>query len=130
MQTLNFTVPLIIGEELSKSSLFLQLHFFLADFLSFFYILIKTYRMLCYCKLVMDQMPLFNPYIWPLSTVRVITSPYFNFFNKLLPNFTFGRYTFSISILLCLEFLGAILSFLIRFKMIVLSHADSLLRQG
>ena len=130
MQTLNFTIPLLIGEEFSRSSLFLQFHFFLADFLSFFYILIKIYRMICYCKLLMDQMPLFNPYIWPLSTIRVITSPYFNIFHKLLPNFTFGRYTFNISILLSLEFLGAILSFIIRFKMIVLSHADTLLKIG
>lgn len=129
MQALNFTALQLIGEGLSRSSSLIHFHFFLADFLSFFYILVKTYRMLCYCKLLMDQMPLFNPYIWPLSTIRIITNPYFNLFNKLLPNFTFGRYTFSISVLLCLEFLGAILSFILRFKMIVLSHVDSLLAQ-
>jgi uncharacterized protein YggT (Ycf19 family) len=89
---------------------------FLANTFDYIYLSIKVYRILCFLKITFDQMPLFNPYKWPLSFVRIITRPYLAFWARFLPNLKFGNMSYEISTIVALEFLACILrvSFYIR----------------
>lgn len=87
-----------------------KLFYILADLCVLFYTLTKAYRILCYTKLVFDQLPLFNPYKWPLSVVHALTNKYFLFWSKLLPVVKMGRSPIEISTLLALEILSTILN--------------------
>lgn len=90
---------------------YLGLFFYiLADFCILFSTLIKAYRLLCYTKLVFDQLPYFNPYKWPLSIIRVLTNKYFLFWSKCLPMVRMGRSPLDVSTLLALEILSSVLN--------------------
>jgi hypothetical protein len=46
------------------------LHFIcvvLINIISYLYILVKFYKVLCYSKLTFEWLPMINPYIWPFS---------------------------------------------------------------
>jgi len=100
----------------------------LLDFLSFLYILIKFYRVLCFTKIVFDQLILFNPYYWPLSTLRVSTKVYFAFWRKVLPPGKLGRTGFDISSIVAFEFLSVLLSFISNCKHLVEMELENILR--
>jgi|TARA_B110000977_G_scaffold187855_1_gene255417 hypothetical protein len=77
-----------------------------SDLCAYSYTLLKVYRVLLFSKVTFDQLPLLNPYVWPLSFFRVVTNPYFRFWFKLLPNLRFGRVSYDISTIFGLEVLG------------------------
>ena len=79
---------------------------FLADLLSYLYLLIKIYKVLCYTKLTLNQMLILNPYIWPLSFFRIITNPFFKFCKRWLPRIRMSKQSFDISVIIGLEILG------------------------
>jgi hypothetical protein len=98
---------------------------FLGDLIAFLYFLLKVYRLLCYTKITFDQMPIFNPYTWPLSLVRVITTPYFRFWSIFLPNLRLGKVSYDVSAILGLEFLSCCLSLSLQVRASLLSEAQS-----
>ena len=61
----------------------------LSDLLACLYTLLKIYRILCYSKITFDQLPLANPYTWPVAFFRIVTQPYFRFWARLLFKFLF-----------------------------------------
>jgi hypothetical protein len=82
----------------------------LADFIAYFYLFLKIYRVLCFSKITFDQLPMLNPYKWPLSLIRVTTMPYFRFWGKVLPNLRFGKGAYDVSTILALEMLSCVIS--------------------
>ncbi len=99
----------------------------LLDFLSFLYILTKFYRVLCFTKIVFDQLILFNPYYWPLSTLRISTKAYFAFWRKILPPGKVGRTGFDVSSIIAFEFLSVILSLISNCKHLIEMEVEHLL---
>ena len=82
----------------------------LCDLLSSF---IRLYRIILYIKIIFDQLPLFNPYEWPLVIIHTITRPYIRFFEKVFPKIRLGRYfIFDVSYLFTFEFLNLFLRFI------------------
>jgi hypothetical protein len=104
-----------------------NLFIFLADFISYFFIILKIYRVLCFSKITFDQLPLLNPYKWPLSMVRVSTAPYFRFWGKLMPNLKFGKGSYDVSAILGLEMLSCIISVCTQCRGLCLSEAQSII---
>lgn len=102
-------------------------YIFLADLISYLYLLIKIYRVLCFSKLTFDQLPLLNPYRWPFSFVRVVTKPYFKFWAKLLPNLRIGSGSYDISAIIGLEMLNALISTALKFRALSLAEAQRIL---
>lgn len=104
-------------------------YFFLlfADLISYFYLVLKIYRILCFSKLTFDQLPLINPYKWPFSFIRIITRPYFNFWSKLLPNLKFGSGSYDISAIIGLEMLSKLIYVILQIRALTLEKAQRLL---
>jgi hypothetical protein len=82
-----------------------------AEFVYFSSMWIKLYRILCFTKLTFDQLPLFNPYDWPLSFIRVLTVPYFRFWSRLLPRMKLGGVRFDVSRMVALESLNILFEY-------------------
>lgn len=98
----------------------------LSDFCFFLYILLKAYRIICYTKIVFDQLPYFNPYQWPLSIIRKLTNPYFKFWSKILPLLRVGRSPFEISTIISLELLSTLINRISHLKLFLLLQAEIL----
>lgn len=101
-----------------------RLCYFLADCCFFIYTLLKAYRIICYTKIVFDQLPYFSPYRWPLSIIRKLTDPYFKFWSKLLPLLRIGRSPFDISSIISLEILSTLLNGIFHLKVFLLLEAE------
>ena len=55
-----------------------------------------------------------NPYVWPLSVIRIMTVPYFQFWSKLLPTLKFQKSSVEISGIIALEGLNAVIYFCVH----------------
>ena len=98
-----------------------------ADFLGYFYLILKIYRILCFSKITFDQLPLLNPYKWPLSLVRITTKPYFRFWSKMLPKLKLGKAAYDMSAILGLEMLSIMISCMLQFRAFVLLEVQQFL---
>lgn len=81
---------------------------------SYVYILVKFYKFLCYVKITCEWFPMLNPYVWPLSVIRIMTVPYFQFWSKLLPTLKFQKSSVEISGIIALEGLNAVIYFCVH----------------
>jgi hypothetical protein len=99
----------------------------LCDFLSLLFVFIKIYRIICFAKLTFDQLPLFNPYRWPLSFIRLMTKPYFAFWAQLIPAIKLGRGSYDISAIVGLEALSSISLFSSQLKLSLLSELERII---
>ena len=81
---------------------------------SYLYILVKFYKFLCYTKITCEWFPMLNPYVWPLSLIRMMTVPYFQFWSKLLPALKFQKSSVEISGIIALEALNSIIYFCVH----------------
>lgn len=99
--------------------IFVILLFFLAklilNLISYLYIAVKFYKLLCYAKITGEWFPMLNPYVWPLSFIRAMTMPYFQFWSKLLPTLKFQKSSVEISGIIALEALNSLLYFCVHF---------------
>jgi uncharacterized protein YggT (Ycf19 family) len=87
---------------------------FLLNFISYTYILVKFYKVLCYAKLTCEWFPILNPYEWPFSFFQTMTIPYFRFWSNVLPTLKFQKSSVEISGIIALEALNAIIYFCVR----------------
>jgi len=87
---------------------------FLLNFLSYLYISIKFYKILCYAKMTCDWFPMLNPFQWPFSFFRTTTAPYFRFWGRVLPSIKFKKASIEISGIIGLEALNALVYFCVR----------------
>jgi hypothetical protein len=95
-----------------------------ADFMNYFYLFLKIFRVILYSKLTFDQMPTCNPYMWPFSVFRVSTQGYFRLWNKLLPNLRVGGGAYDISTIVGLEFTSCIINICYDIRMQFLAMAE------
>jgi uncharacterized protein YggT (Ycf19 family) len=87
---------------------------FLLNAISYFSTFIKFYRLICYAKFVCDWLPMINPYIWPFSFVQVLTTPYFSFWEKILPSIKLEKSSFGISGFIAIEALNSLTFICVR----------------
>lgn len=87
---------------------------FLMNLISYVYILVKFYKVLCYSKLTFEWMPIINPYVWPFSAFQVVTTPYFGLWARVLPIIKLDKSSVEISSIIALEALNAVLYFCVR----------------
>ena len=102
----------------------------LADFILYADVLLKTYRVLCLLYIFLSQIPDINPYKWPSSFLRIITRPYFKFWEKLIPIITLPVIgVLNISDWVGFTVLGAILQLTFNARLLCLIKAHNLVAQ-
>jgi len=107
-----------INQFLQNKFVFYFIHFSaitLLNLISYSYIRVKFYKVLCYSKMTFDWLPMINPYIWPFSFFSVLTTPYFQLWRKILPAIQFENSSMDISGILALEALNSLIYFCVRF---------------
>jgi hypothetical protein len=114
---------MLIG-NISRARVIVYCYLFFADLISYMYLLLKIYRVLCFSKITFDQLPLLNPYKWPFSFIRIVTKPYFKFWSKLLPNLRIGSGSYDISAIVGLEMLSTLISISYKFRLLSLAEAQ------
>ena len=115
----------MITESLNGARLMFHFFNFLADAITYAYLLVKIYRVLCVSKITFEQFPRINPYVWPFSFIRMATKPYFKFWEKLMPTLKVGSGSFDISGIIGLEMLGTILSVAKHLRALSLVEAEA-----
>jgi len=88
---------------------------FLLNAVSYLYIMVKFYKVLCYSKMTFEWLPMINPYVWPFSVFQVLTGPYFAFWSRVLPSIKFERSSVEISGIIALESLNSLIYFCVKF---------------
>ena len=101
-----------------------------SDVIAFFYTVLKIYRILCFSKITFDQLPLLNPYKWPLSIFRVAANPYFKFWQNRIPQLKLGKFSYDISVILALELLSILISGSLQLRVFLFKIAESLLLEN
>ena len=126
-----FPETLYSQQEIMEDSEFIKfsmvMGIFLVNIISYLYIAVKFFKVLCYAKLTCEWFPMLNPYNWPFSFLQTITNPYFRFWSKVLPSLKFKKSSVEISGIIALEALNAIIYFCVRsVNMLVISldHMD------
>jgi len=117
-------VAKINHEALISSSFLLAI---LIELVNLVLILSRFYKAILFTKLLFDQLPLVNPYKWPVSMVRVLAKPWFKFWRSYLPSARFGIYGFDISGLIAFEFFEFFLKLLSFLKIILLTRLETIL---
>ena len=106
-----------------------NLSIFLLNTVSYFYILIKFYKVLCYSKMTFEWLPMINPYVWPFSFFQVLTSPYFKFWSKILPSIKLEKSSVEISGIVALEVLNAFTYFCVKLTNLLIIYLEELEKQ-
>ena len=87
---------------------------FLINAVSYLYIVVKFYKVLCYSKMTFEWLPMINPYTWPFSVFHVLTSPYFALWSRILPTIKFEKSSVEISGIIALESLSSLTYFCVK----------------
>ena len=87
---------------------------FLLNAVSYSYILLKFYKVLCYSKMTFEWLPMINPYVWPFSVFHVLTGPYFAFWARILPSIKLEKSSVEISGIIALEALNSFIYFCVK----------------
>jgi hypothetical protein len=84
---------------------------FLLNAVSYFYVFLKFFKVLCYSKLTFEWFPMINPYVWPFSIFQTLTGPYFAFWARVLPSIKLEKSSLEISNIIALESLNSFVFF-------------------
>ena len=90
-------------------------YIFFINVISYIYVIIKFYKVLCYSKLTFEWLPMINPYTWPFSFFQILTAPYFALWAKILPIIKLDKSSVEVSSIIGLEALNAVLYLCVRF---------------
>ena len=115
-----------IMEDLELAKFSMGLGIFLLNVISYLYIAVKFFKVLCYAKLTCEWFPMLNPYNWPFSFLQTITNPYFRFWSKVLPSLKFKKSSVEISGIIALEALNAIIYFCVRAVNVLVIYLDNM----
>ena len=110
----SFILGLVNINNTLSNTIIHSLAVFLLNTVSYLYIFIKFYKVLCYSKMTFEWLPMINPYIWPFSIFHVLTGPYFAFWSKILPTIKFERSSVEISGIIALESLNSLIYFCVK----------------
>ena len=103
----------VLNDPIMISSSYL-LGILFINFISYVYVIVKFFKILCYSKLTFEWLPLLNPYEWPFCVFYEATRPYFKFWARLIPPIKLQDSSFEISAIISLEVLNAFLYFCVR----------------
>ena len=101
-----------------------HLSIFLVNFISYLYILVKFYKVLCYSKMTFEWLPMINPYVWPFSVFHIVTGPYFAFWARILPSIKLDKSSVEISGIIALESLNSLIYFCVRLVSMLIDFLD------
>lgn len=101
-----------------------HLSIFLVNFISYLYILVKFYKVLCYSKMTFEWLPMINPYVWPFSVFHIVTGPYFAFWARILPSIKLDKSSVEISGIIALESLNSLIYFCVRLTSMLIDFLD------
>ena len=101
-----------------------HLSIFLVNFISYLYILVKFYKVLCYSKMTFEWLPMINPYVWPFSVFHIVTGPYFAFWARILPSIKLDKSSVEISGIIALESLNSLIYFCVRLTSLLIDFLD------
>ncbi len=110
----SFMLGIVNSDITLSNTIFHSLAVFLLNAVSYLYIFIKFYKVLCYSKMTFEWLPMINPYVWPFSIFHVLTGPYFAFWSKILPTIKFERSSVEISGIIALESLNSLIYFCVK----------------
>lgn len=82
------------------------LHSLTYDFLTIVYTLLQLYRIICYTKILLDQIVFINPYVWPFTAFKLLSGPYYRFWNRIFPQQAYRKYGINFSAIIALEVLN------------------------
>jgi hypothetical protein len=99
---------------------------FLLNIVSYFYIFLKFFKVLCYSKMTFEWLPMINPYVWPFSIFNLLTGSYFRFWARLLPSVKMERTSVEISGIVGIEALNSIVYFCVKMTNALLVVLDQL----
>lgn len=100
---------------------------FVVDLVDAIYLFLKIFRVLCMIKVTFEQLPLYNPYKWPLSFIRIVTRPYLRILSKRIPNLKIGMMSYDISTIISLQLLSSIIRVYRFIALYVFVKADILI---
>jgi uncharacterized protein YggT (Ycf19 family) len=66
----------------------------------------KFFRVIILFRIIIDQLPLFNPYEWPLVVLYKLTRPFFKLIRKFVPPIIVGYNCFNITNLMAISLSG------------------------
>ena len=113
--------------EKEYATFFASFLLILSDLTACVYTLLKIFRILCFSKVTFDQLPLLNPYKWPLSFFRVATKPYFQFWSRILPSLRLGKVSYDVSTILGLEILSSLIFLSVQLRALTFMEAQKIL---
>jgi len=99
---------------------------FLLNTVSYLYIFVKFYKVLCYSKMTFEWLPMINPYVWPFSIFQVLTGPYFRFWSRIFPSIRFETTSLEISGVVALESLNSLIYFCVRTTSYLIEYLEEL----
>jgi uncharacterized protein YggT (Ycf19 family) len=85
----------------------------------FFTQYIKIFKIFCYAKIFIEWLPVINPHIWPFCIFKIITRPYFYFWQKLFPTLKYKNFSINISHIIALEFLNSLIFYSVQLNIII-----------
>ena len=72
---------------------------------------VRIFKVLLYMKLTLEFFPIINPYVWPYSILRWLTTWYFEFWRVFLPPLRLRRSSVSMPVFVAIEALTPVLYF-------------------
>ena len=85
---------------------------FFINFLLYLYIIIKIIRIVFFIRLVLEYLPIYNIFKWPLSTIFIMTSPIYKCIIYYIPDIKIGIIQIEIPLLVIFYLFNIILNFL------------------
>ena len=110
----------------TRTQILIHFYSIVAELITYLYLILKIYRILCFSKITFDQMPRINPYKWPFSFIRITTNPYFKFWSLLMPKLRIGSGSYDISSIIGLEMLSTLISTSYKIRLFSLLQAQRL----
>jgi hypothetical protein len=115
-------------EHVIIMSFFASLLVFLSNFFACLFLLLKVFKLICYTKVTISQLPVLNPYTWPFAFPRIATRFYFRFWRRALPPVRLSGVTLNLSIFMSLEVLKCLLFVTGSLRMFTLETAQSIIQ--
>ena len=82
------------------------------NFLTFIYIIIKLLRITVFTKIILEFLPMFNLFNWPVSAIYFISAPIMNFFQYYIPSIKIGIIELDFYLIIIFNLFNIIINFL------------------
>lgn len=89
---------------------------FFAFFIFLLFLLLKIYRIIFFARILLEYLPAYNGYVWPISIVYYTTNPIMKFYKEYLPSFKIGKIKIDPTSMLTLELFSILIEFMSDIK--------------